>query len=120
MPKILGREPALILSLVASSIRLLAAFVIDLSADQQAVLNAAAAAVVGLLIAWRVRDGQVAAVLGVVQALLSLGVGFGLHIDAEHQAVIMSFVGTALAAFIRTQVVAPVPPAPPGPTAVVR
>jgi nicotinamide riboside transporter PnuC len=108
MPKLLGREPAIWLSLIATTIRLLAAFLVDLTADQQAILNAVAAAAVGLAIAFVVRDGQVAAVLGLVQAVLSLAVGFGLDISAENQAVIMSFVGTVAAAFVRTQVIAPV------------
>lgn len=106
--KLFGREPALILSLAASTIRLLAAFLVELTTEQQAVLNAVVAAAVGLAIAAKVRDGQVAAVLGLVQAVLALAVGFGLEISADNQAVIMSFVGTALAAFVRTQVIAPV------------
>lgn len=109
MPKLFGREPAIWLSLAATTIRLLAGFVVDLTEDQQAVLNAVVAAGIGLAIAFMVRDGLVAAILGLVQALLALAVGFGLNIDAEHQALIMSFVGTALAAFVRTQVTAPVP-----------
>lgn len=108
MPKLLGREPAIWLSLIATTIRLIAAFLFELSTDQQAVLNAVAAAGIGVAIALIVRDGQVAAVLGFVQALLSLAVGFGLDISAENQAVVMSFVGTVAAAFVRTQVVAPV------------
>lgn len=107
--KLFGRDPALLLSLAATTIRLLAGFVVHLDADQQAVLNAVVAATVGLAIAVKVRDGQVAAILGLVSAVLSLAVGFGLQMDAEHQALIMSFVGTALAAYTRTQVIAPVP-----------
>lgn len=105
----LSRDPALYLTLFATLVRLAGAFVINLSADQQAVLNAAATAIAGLAVAFIVRkDGQVAAILGVAQALLALAVGFGLHVSAENQAVIMSFVGAAVAAFVRTQVVAPV------------
>jgi hypothetical protein len=111
----LGREPALYLTLVATAVRFLGAFVVDLSTGQQAVLNAAATAVFSLIVAWKVRDGQVAAVLGMAQALLALAIGFGLNIDAEHQAVIMSLVGAVVAAYVRTQVIAPVPlPTAPG------
>lgn len=109
MPKIFGREPAILLTLFATAVRLLGAFVIDLSGDQQAVLNAAATAIAALTVAFMVRDGQVAAILGVAQALLALAIGFGLDVNAEHQAVIMSFVGAVVAAFVRTQVVAPEP-----------
>jgi hypothetical protein len=105
---IFKREPAIWLTLIATAVRLLGAFLIDLTDGQQAVLNACAAAGAALIVAFMVRDGQVAAILGFAQALLALAVGFGLHIDADHQAVIMSFVGAAVAMFVRTQVIAPV------------
>jgi hypothetical protein len=106
-----GRDPALYLTLVATGVRLFAAFFVHLTGEQQAVLNAVATAVAGLLVAVIVRhDGQVAAILGVAQALIALAVGFGLNVSAENQAVIMSFIGAVAAAFIRTQVVAPTSP----------
>lgn len=105
----LSRDPALYLTLFATIVRLLGAFVVNLSGEQQAVLNAAATAIAGLAVAvWVRRDGQVAALLGVAQALLALAVGFGLDVSAEGQAVIMSFIGALAAAFVRTQVIAPV------------
>lgn len=104
-----SRDPALYLTLVATVVRLVAAFIFDLTDGQQAVLNSLATAVAGFIVAfWVARDGQVPAILGVVQAVLALVVGFGLDVSAEGQAVIMSFVGAIAAAFIRTQVVAPV------------
>lgn len=105
----LSRDPALYLSLFATALRLVAAFWLDLSDGQQAVLNAAATAAAGIIVAvWVRRDGQSAALLGGVQAVLALAVGFGAHLSAENQAIIMSFVGTAVAMFLRTQVTAPV------------
>lgn len=105
----LSRDPALWLTAFATAIRLFSAFVIDLSPDQQAVLNAAVTAIAGLIVAIVVkRDKQIPAALGVIQALLALAVGFGAHLSADQQALIMSFVGAAAAAFTRTQVVAPV------------
>lgn len=104
-----SRDPALWLTLVATAVRLASAFVFHLSGEQQAVLNAVATAVAALTVAvWVRHDGQVAAILGAAQALLALAIGFGLNVSAENQAVIMSFVGAVAAAFIRTQVVAPV------------
>lgn len=104
-----SRDPALWLTLVATAVRLASAFVFHLSGEQQAVLNAVATAVAALIVAvWVRHDGQVAAILGAAQALLALAIGFGLNVSAENQAVIMSFVGAVAAAFIRTQVVAPV------------
>jgi hypothetical protein len=105
----LSRDPAFYVSLFATIVRLLAAFVFNLTADQQTWLNAGAAAVAGVIIAvWVRRDGQVAALTGFASALLAIAVGFGAHISAEGQAAIMSFVGTAAAMFIRSQVTAPV------------
>jgi uncharacterized membrane protein YjjP (DUF1212 family) len=108
--KIFGREPALWAAFASAAIKLVAAFWINLSVDQQSALNAIVAALLGLAVAFLVRDGIQAAVLGFVQALLALGIGFGLHIAAENQAVIMSFVAVAVGMFVRTQVGAPVPP----------
>lgn len=105
--KILGREPALWAALAAAAIKLVAAFWIDLSVDQQSTLNAIVAAVIGLGVAIAVRDGIQAAVLGFAQAALALAIGFGLHMSADNQAVIMSFVAVAVGMFVRTQATAP-------------
>ncbi len=105
----LSRDPALYLTGFATALRLLTAFGLNFTEGQQAVMNATATAVAGLVIAvWVRRDGQVAAILGFIQAVLALAVGFGANLSAEQQALLMSFIGTAAAAFIRTQVVAPV------------
>lgn len=107
----LSRDPAIYVSLFATALRLAAAFWIHLTDGQQAVLNAAVTAIAGLIVAfWVARDGQVPAILGVAQALLALAIGFGLNVSAENQAVVMSLVGLVVAAFVRTQVVAPVSP----------
>lgn len=106
--KVLGREPALWLALAAAAIKLIAAFWIALTVDQQSALNAIVAAVIGLVVAIAVRDGIQAAVLGFAQAALALAIGFGLHMTADKQAVIMSFVAVAVGMFVRTQAQAPV------------
>lgn len=105
-----GREPALYATLAGTAIKLIAAFWIDLSIDQQSLLNAAVAAIIGLLVAHATIDGQSAAILGLGQAMIALAIGFGLGIDAETQALIMSFVATIVSMYVRTQVTAPVPP----------
>jgi hypothetical protein len=104
--KIFGREPAAVLAFIAVAIKLLAAFGVGLSADQQSVLNAVAAAAVGLLVAFATHDGVAAALYGFTQAALALAVGFGLHWSADQQAVVLSFVSVAIAMFVRTQVTA--------------
>lgn len=108
-----GREPALLITLAGIAIKLIGAFFIDFNQAQQSSCNALVAAGVGLAIAYNTRDGLSAAVLGIAQALLALALGFGVHMPAETQALVMSFVATAIGMFERTQVIAPVgPPAP--------
>lgn len=114
------RDPALILMLIATGVRLASAFWLDWSIGQQALVNAALAAVMGLIVAFTVKhDGQVAAINGFFAAGIALAIGFGLHVSPENQAIIMSFVGAALAAFTRTQVTAAVPSAVTGANPVV-
>src|SRR4051812_45716948 len=108
---IFKRDPALILMFLATGLRLLSAFLLDWSAEQQTWVNAVLAATMGVIVAFTVRhDGQVAAINGFFAALIALAVGFGFHLSAEQQAVIMSFVGAACAFFTRTQVTSSVPP----------
>lgn len=109
--KIFGREPALWLGLFAIVVKLSTAFGLDLSDKQQAVINAAAAAVAGLLVAISVHDGVGAAVMGLAQAGLALAVGFGLHWTPEQQATALSLASAVIAMWTRTQVTAKVPAA---------
>ncbi len=106
--KILGREPALWLALVAAAVQLGTAFGLDLSKDQQSLINAAAVAVVGVLTAYAVHDGVGAAVLGLIQAGVALGVGFGLHWTPDQQSTFLAAAAAIVAMFVRTQVTAPV------------
>lgn len=108
MPKILGREPALWLTLVAVLVKVATAYGLNLTIDQQALVNAAAAAIVGLVIAAIVHEGAVAAITGLTQAGIALAVGFGAHLSADQQAALMSLVAIAVGMYVRTQVTAPV------------
>lgn len=108
MPKIFGREPALWLALVAVVVKVVSAFWLHTSVDQQAVINACAAAAVGLIVAFMVHDGVSAAILGLVQATVALAVGFGLHLSADNQALLLSLATAVVAMFTRTQVTAKV------------
>lgn len=104
----LSRDPAIWLTAFATTVRVLGAFVFNLTDNQQAVLNALATAIASFIVAAIVRkEGQVPALLGIVQAIIALAIGFGANIGAEQQAIVMSLVGALAAAFIRTQVVAP-------------
>ncbi|MFD3363550.1 hypothetical protein ACFWW5_10650 [Streptomyces albidoflavus] len=107
--RLLNREPALFLTLIAVALKTGAAFGLNVSGEQQAVINAVAAAGVGLLVAVLASDGIGAAVLGFVQAVIALAVGFGADWSAEQQAIVLSLVAAVVGMFDRTQVTAPVP-----------
>jgi hypothetical protein len=105
----LSRDPALWLGLAAAAVQLVAAFLFPLTVEQQALLNAAAVAVAGVITAFAVRrDGQAAALVGFAQAAIALGLGFGLDWGPEKQAAAMAIVTALAAAFVRTQVTAKV------------
>lgn len=109
MGKIFGREPVLWLTLVAVAVKIVTAFLLHATTNQQAVINAAAVAVAGLLVAFTTHDGIPGAILGLLQAVMALAVGFGLHWSADQQALVMSLATSVVAMFVRTQVTAPVP-----------
>jgi hypothetical protein len=109
---IAGREPAFLATLISIVINIGAAFLLDLNVNQQALLNAVVLAITGLIIAWTTHDGTVAGLLGVIQAVIALAVGLGLHLDPDNQALLMSAVATIAAGYTRTQVTAHVPAEP--------
>lgn len=109
--KILGREPALWLALFSGLLQLASAFVFHLSPQEQGLIDASAAAVMGAVTAYVVqRDRLVPAVVGALQALLAVAAGFGLPLSAEQQATLMAALAGLAAMFVRTQVWAPVQP----------
>jgi hypothetical protein len=110
--KIFGREPALILGLVAAALKLATAFGLDVSADQQTLINTVLACAVALASAIVLKSGAVAAtVMQLAQAGMALFVGFGLDWSADKQGLVMAVVASGIALFTRTQVEAPVPAA---------
>jgi hypothetical protein len=112
-PKIFGREPALILGFAAAALKLVAAFGLDVTADQQTLINAVLAAGVGVWLAIVARNGAwAAALMQLAQAVMALFVGFGLNWTADKQGLVMATVAALLALFERTQVTAPVPVTP--------
>ena len=105
------REPALWLALFASAVQMFSAFILNLTIEQQGVLNAVAVAISALLTAVAVRSDQmVPAILGVIKAVLALALAFGLAMSPDNQAIVMTFATATVAMFVRTQVQAPEPP----------
>lgn len=113
--KFLGGEPALWLGLFSATLQLAVAFWLPWPDTTVTIVNAAAAAGLGLVTAWGTRavDGGSsfqAGILGFAQALLTVGLTFGLDITAEHTTAIMGLLAVVTAAFVRGNVV----PAPGG------
>lgn len=106
---IFGREPAVILGIVAVAVQFFSAFAMEVGQDTQTAVNAVAAAVVGLLVAWKVHDGVIGGLTGLAQAGLALGMNLGLDWSTAKQAAAMAFITVVAQAFVRTQVTAPVP-----------
>jgi hypothetical protein len=119
MLKIFGREPALWAGLINVAVYILGATVFHLSRNQEAVVIAVAAAVLGILVALSTHDGVSAAILGFVKAVIALALGFGIKLNADDTALILSVLATFSAMFVRTQATAKVPataiPAPAAP-----
>lgn len=105
------REPALALALVAALVQLVSAWVLPLTDNQQGVLNALAAAVVGVVVAASVGlDKAVPLLAGLFQAGIAVGLAFGWDLGADQQSTLMAVVTTVVAFFVRQNVSAKVPP----------
>ncbi|MET8334347.1 hypothetical protein [Streptosporangium canum] len=99
-------EPALWLGLFSGALQLAAAFFLPWPDETVAVVNAAAAALVGVWIAFTTKSndngGSIkAAILGAGQALITLALVFGWHATDKQTAAIMMFLTLATGVFVR-------------------
>lgn len=110
--KILGRDPATILGLVSAIIQMLVAFGLDWTDKQTAAVNAGAAAILGIVTACMVaRDQILPAVVGFIQAAITIGLAFGLGWTADQVTMVMAVVAAGAALFgVRPNVTALVAP----------
>ncbi|WP_042174571.1 hypothetical protein [Streptomyces sp. NBRC 110035] len=125
--RLIAREPALLLGLIAAGVKLLG-YELDVSAGVQTAINAIAAGVVAVIIAFVAKNGAwAAAVLQTAQAVMALFVGLGLDWSAGRQALWMASIAAVLAVVERFMVTPPLattgleqssPLAKRGPTAV--
>ena len=104
------REPALLIAaLLAPAVQTALLVWGGLSPGGQAVWNAVAAAVAGLVMAILAAQDRLApAILGLATAVLALAAWYGWHLDARQQTEILSLVSLATGLFLRTQITAPV------------
>lgn len=106
---VFGREPAVWLGLIAILIQLFGAFVAPISQTGQDVLNGAVAAGFGLIVAWKVHDGVIAALGGFATAALIAAVHYGLDWSEGKRTLLVMAITLSAQAFVRQNVTAPVP-----------
>lgn len=108
--KVFGREPVYILAVIAIALKLAAAYGLDVSENQQTLINTVLSCIVAVASAVVLKTGAAgAAILQLASAGLALFVGFGLDLSAEQQAGWMSLVAAVLAVVEHREVEAPVP-----------
>lgn len=104
-----GREPVYFLGFIAAALQALSAFGVNLSDTTQTLINAVAAAAVGLISAIVLKNGALAAALvQFAQAVMALCVGFGLDWSADDQSKVMAAIGALVTLWLREKVTAPV------------
>lgn len=110
--KFLGREPAQWVGLLAGFLVLLTPL-LHLSVDLHGALLAVIVAIGGIVTA-AAAGGEKAAplVAGLIKALIAVALALHFELTPELQSGIMVFVEAGVAWYLRTQIVAPVSPAP--------
>ena len=104
--KLFGREPALVGSFLQAVLALVLGLgvVPGLDNSTAGLVSAAGAAVFGAYVAYAVKQNLLPAVIAAFQALLAVGVGFGLDfLTTELTGLITAVVAAALGIFLRTQ-----------------
>lgn len=100
-----GREPAAYIAIVQAVVAFVAMFVFSFTTEQGALIVAVANAVLGLILAFRVRPIAPAAFTAVVQAALALLVGFGLNLTTDQQGVLLTLTSLVITfVLVRPQV----------------
>lgn len=114
----LGREPALaIIGVLGPLAALVVSVIPGITPGWQTVIESVVYAAAGALTAAMVASDKLApALMGLATALINLAVAAGAHLDDSQQTAIMTAVSLLVAAFIRTQVDAPLPKITPTPS----
>lgn len=111
--RIFGREPVYVLAFLAVALKLAAAFGLDVTAEQQTLINTVLSCVVAIASAVVLQNGALgAAILQFASAAMALFVGFGLDWSAEKQGLVMASVAALLAIVEHREVQAPLSQVP--------
>lgn len=107
--KIFGREPVLILAFISVTLKLSAAYGLDLSEAEQGAIMAFLSVAVAVVEAIVLRNGAAAAaIVNLGHAALALFLAFGLEMAAETQALWILAIEGLVSIFVRREVTAPV------------
>lgn len=108
--KLFGREPVAWAAFISVLIQAVSAYFFPLTSEQQGLLNGAVVLILGFVAAAMVSlEKAVPALIGAIQAVVAVAVGFGAHISPDRVTVLTALIAAAAALWTRTQVVAPVP-----------
>jgi hypothetical protein len=100
--KIFGYEPAAWAGALQGLLGVLVVFnVFGLTADTSTLVQTASAAVFAAITAYLTKKVNLAVVVGAVQAVMALLVGFGLDLSPDVQAALIAALQVALAGFLR-------------------
>lgn len=105
---IFGREPATISGAIAAMLALLLSWDetsswLDLSNERVGLIMAAVNALLAVVVALYTRDVQLSLVLGVVNAVLALAIGYGLDLSVDQTSAIVAAVTVAFSLINRAQ-----------------
>lgn len=120
--KVFGREPAVLLGLIGSAVALFVVIfggALGLTGDFTAIAMAVISAALGFYSAWVTKDTLLGVSVGLVKAIISLGLYFGLDVPVETQAAVMLFVEAFIGFYQRTQTSPVSDPVDPSPAQVV-
>lgn len=105
-----GREPAALAGVLQAFVALaLASNVVNLSGDQVGLGMAFVAAGAGGFVAWRTKHVTLAILVGLANAAVALGAGFGLALPAGQTAAAIGVITVLFGFFNRTQTSPAVP-----------
>lgn len=111
--KLFGREPVYLMAMVAITLKLAAAYGLEVSDAQQGAIMAVLSLIVAVVSAIVLKTGAVgAAIVNLAQGVLALFLAFGLDMAAQTQALWMLAVEGAVALVLHREVTAPVAAVP--------